>query len=342
VLNEYTEKLYPDLDERRKQNDLAKKARIEQERLEQTQTNVKDPQQVENATQQVNNDKIKHENDQTTVDQVQEEVKQQELTKDQADEETKEDKPVKSMAQLIQDEISELKKDQVFYVFDLKLQSLIFIKISDPYKDIIDVKALGAAIIHDVFEEQKYLTRFCLRFMPILFVCKASNVEHFKSLATNELDAYFGALDGVKWSMEWKNRGNQSVKRIDVLDFVYNQINKTGSGNSVDLSNPDHSVIVEVCMDVVLFSILPGFKKYRRYNISNPQDDKQNRRDAKQKAKQAEDVQHKEEEKAEDATEDAANKHEDKVAETAAQDANPQTKEDAKEEESSDGDIDLI
>lgn len=75
----------------------------------------------------------------------------------------------KSMEQMINDEISQLKDDKKFYVFDLNMQSIIFIKIADPYKDIISVKDLGAAIAHDVFVENKVLTRFCLRFLPIYF-----------------------------------------------------------------------------------------------------------------------------------------------------------------------------
>ena len=50
--------------------------------------------------------------------------------------------------------------------------------------------------------------------------------------------------------------------------MVYNLINTTGSGNSVDLTHPEHSVIVEVCMDIMLFSIVPKFREYKRYNLS--------------------------------------------------------------------------
>jgi hypothetical protein len=48
---------------------------------------------------------------------------------------------------LISEEIKEMKQDEKFYVFDLKMQSLIFIKISDPYKDLISVQELGGAIV---------------------------------------------------------------------------------------------------------------------------------------------------------------------------------------------------
>lgn len=50
------------------------------------------------------------------------------------------------MAEMISEEISELKKDQKFYVFNLGNKSMIFIKISNPYRDIIDVCKLGKLI----------------------------------------------------------------------------------------------------------------------------------------------------------------------------------------------------
>lgn len=260
VLNEYTEKLYPDLEAQRKINDEKKRKQKEEldkaKEAEANKTEIKEENTNQNIKEENNQPEVsmtepKHNNEDNK------EVKQEEEKKEQ------------TLDQLIAQEIQEIKKEQVFYVFDLRMSSLIFIKISDPYKDIIDVKKLGNAVIKDVMEEGKTVTRFWLRFLPILFVWKASNFGTFKTLAEKEINEYFKKTDGVKWSLEYKNRGNKTIKREDILDFVYNLINTTGSGNSVDLSNPEHSVIVEVCMDVVLFTIVPKFKEYRKYNISS-------------------------------------------------------------------------
>ena len=201
MLNDYTERLYPNLEELRKEKEIENEKKENQQKLSEQKEEIEDGKREE-----------KEQNQDAEIEQ-----------KDDAQiegegEQNQDSKPSKSMNELIKDELEQLKKDQIFYVFELKLQSLIFIRISDPYKDIIDVQKLGGAIIHDIFEEKKTLTRFCLRFLPILFVWKASNFDNFKTLSANEIKEYFNKLDGVKWSMEWKARGNKAVKQNEVLN----------------------------------------------------------------------------------------------------------------------------
>ena len=136
----------------------------------------------------------------------------------QEEEKHEEIKKPKSMDQLIAEEIQDLKKDEKFYVFDLKMPSLIFIKISLPYKDLIDVGDLGNAIVKDIMENKKTLTRFCLRFLPIMCVWKAANNNEFNKLATREVLKYFAKQDGVRWSFEYKARGNKKIDRTEILN----------------------------------------------------------------------------------------------------------------------------
>ena len=156
VLNEYTEKLYPDIEELREKNDeRIKKEKEEQEKLRLQAKAL--AMEKAGETEETKNTK---------------EIKESDL------EEKKEEKPEiesaqtnqKSMNQLIKEEIAGLKKEEKFYVFDLQTRSMIFIKISKPYRDIIDVVKLGTAILKDIHENKMTLTRFCYKFIPITFV----------------------------------------------------------------------------------------------------------------------------------------------------------------------------
>lgn len=239
VLNEFTEKLYPNLEEQKDQYVQ------EQEKIK-AQLALDKKKELQDAN---TNTPIKSEHVEATVEPT---------PTNQVEESTKTEEPeCKTISQLINDEISNLKTDQIFYVFPLKLNSLVFIKISDNYKTLIDPNLVTSEIFKHILETQKPLTRFWLRFMPIIFAWKAKSL--YKNLH-REIPAFFQKLDGVKWSMEFKCRNNNSIKRQDCLDVVYNDINTTGSGNSVDLTNPQYSVIVEVMMDIALVGVAEKFK----------------------------------------------------------------------------------
>ena len=171
VLNDYTERLYPHIEEQRKASDQLKQ---QQEQLQQTLvvggiSNCQSAEQQEGDGQQdqVEGDK---EVEQEVVKEIVDDTENEVEKSMQEEEKHEEIKKPKSMDQLIAEEIQDLKKDEKFYVFDLKMPSLIFIKISLPYKDLIDVGDLGNAIVKDIMENKKTLTRFCLRFLPIMCV----------------------------------------------------------------------------------------------------------------------------------------------------------------------------
>ena len=123
-----------------------------------------------------------------------------------------------SLDALIKEEIEGLKKDMKFYVFDLRMKSIVFIKVATPYKDLIDVCTLGHAIVNDIFEGKKTLTRFCMRFLPIKWVCKAKDKNTLFKHIRRETKAYFENKGAVKWSMEYKNRSNKLIHRTEILD----------------------------------------------------------------------------------------------------------------------------
>lgn len=124
---------------------------------------------------------------------------------------------------------------------------------------------------------------------------KASQVEsNLKRIETavKEYFAEFSGKGGTTWSFEFKSRGNKSVDRSDYLDIVFKLINTDNSGNSVDLKNSQHCVVMEIVREAMVFAILPQFKEYKKYNLTylntfeeNKQDDEENHKGEEKREK---------------------------------------------------------
>ena len=70
-----------------------------------------------------------------------------------------------------------------YFVFDMGIPGVIFVKLVDWMRPFIDVKKVGLAIIEHVQLNKDPMSRFACRFMPVDILCKA-NVEDFTKFAT--------------------------------------------------------------------------------------------------------------------------------------------------------------
>ena len=151
------------------------------------------------------------------------------------------------------------------------MEGLIFIKPSNSVSSHIDTRKIGFRIIDEIFKNEKNLCRFTNKFIPVEFLAKASQEEaniKWIEKAVNEYFDRFKGKGGTTWSLEFKARGNKSIDRESYLDVIYKLINTENSGNSVDLKNAEHSVIIEVIWDAMVFAIVPKFKEYKKYNLT--------------------------------------------------------------------------
>jgi hypothetical protein len=159
---------------------------------------------------------------------------------------------------------------RIFFVFDMSVPGVVFIKLVDWMRPHIDVKRVGQAIVEQVVESKEALTRFACRFMPVDILCKA-NLEDFKKFATPAIERVFNEASGadaksILWCMEFKRRNNDKVLRKDYFDLLQSIVHGFGH-HPISYDNADQEVVVEVFRDMLVFALLPRYKHYKKYNL---------------------------------------------------------------------------
>ena len=99
----------------------------------------------------------------------------------------------------------------------------IFIKMVDHMRPHIDVKKIGLAIIDHVKTTKEPVSRFALRLFPVDILLKANKIEDFAELTKPAIAKNFPVgedAERITWSMEFKKRSNDKVKKKDFLDIV--------------------------------------------------------------------------------------------------------------------------
>ena len=69
----------------------------------------------------------------------------------------------------------------------------------------------------------------------------------------------------MTWSMEFKNKNNNNIKKKEIIDFIFNFVD--GRLNPVDLRNADLYVIVEVYRDLLMLAVVPRYKELKKFNL---------------------------------------------------------------------------
>jgi len=127
----------------------------------------------------------------------------------------------------LEDEIAELKqnKTRIWFNFPTGTTGVIFIRLLDIFKPLIDVNRLANHIIDSILkeeegEEQQFHTRFTCRFIPIQFMMKASNnlaefnrllepaISNFVANKVQESREKGSARCRFSWCVEFKSRNN--------------------------------------------------------------------------------------------------------------------------------------
>ena len=116
----------------------------------------------------------------------------------------------------------------MFFIFDMGVPGVIFIKLVDWMRPHVDVKLIGTEIIKSVKETGQCSARFVCRLIPVDVLCKANNFEDFKMFADIGIKKYFreaelvnpATLTRIPWCMEFKRRNNDKIQRRDYQDFL--------------------------------------------------------------------------------------------------------------------------
>ena len=152
----------------------------------------------------------------------------------------------------------------------MQTPGVIFIKLVEPMRPHIDVMALAAAILNHITgpngDEMNCLTRFTCRFLPI-FILQKVNMTDFIKMCLPEVERVFKTTEPIKWCTEFKAKGNEKAIKSEYVDAIRKCVDQCNSNHQYSYDFADVEVLIEVYRDCLMFSVLPRYKKLKKYNL---------------------------------------------------------------------------
>lgn len=187
-------------------------------------------------------------------------------------------------------EINQLKAESAkpiasrrFQVVHTNVKNLVFIKstLSNPLE-------LVSHILKELDRTKKQRSRFLLRLLPIEVVCKAY-MNDIKLKANCILEKYF-SQEPKTYSIVFNHHSNDSIRREEIINELAEIIKKKNPGNRANLKNPEIAVVIEVIRGICLISVAPDYYKYKKYNLLEICNIKQNETSIKDSIKNSDKV----------------------------------------------------
>mmetsp|Transcript_46034 Transcript_46034/g.87834 ORF Transcript_46034/g.87834 Transcript_46034/m.87834 type:complete len:329 (-) Transcript_46034:100-1086(-) len=186
---------------------------------------------------------------------------------------TKEEESKEEVADIqasLASEIAELKEDKGKALFSkLEHQSgkgLCFIKMAWSEEGPTPSE-LALKLMEDIKSKRERKSRFCMRFVPVEHTCYASKEEISKA-ADDLVAKHFASGEGVtplKFSVMFEVRASGPFERMEVIDMV---AKKVPAPHTVDLTNPDRTIMVSCVKSVCLLSVITRYNELCKYNCN--------------------------------------------------------------------------
>ncbi|XP_055685833.1 THUMP domain-containing protein 1 homolog [Lutzomyia longipalpis] len=152
------------------------------------------------------------------------------------------------------------KKFHKFNVADTGVTNCVFIATS-----LDDPVGLGVKIARDIAATKVQRTKFLLRLIPVEVVCRA-NLRSITDAVGSLCDKYV-LQEPKTFSVVFNRRYNNAISRDDVIKEVADVVTSKNSGNKVNLTEPEISVVVEIIKGMCCISVLPDYLKLKKYNL---------------------------------------------------------------------------
>ena len=170
----------------------------------------------------------------------------------------------KSLKRQVDDLKSIKDRKRRFQRVPVKAKNIVFIRTS-----VENPSQLLLNIFNDIKDTQIKKTKKCLRFLPVMDTCNAK-VEHILKTAKPIITKIFHEVsEGFTYSIMWKIRCNDSIKRDDILPLLIDYMNSVNHTHRTDYSNPNFVLHFDVVGPVCFISLLQDFFKYKKYNLDN-------------------------------------------------------------------------
>uniref|UniRef100_A0A182QPR4 THUMP domain-containing protein n=1 Tax=Anopheles farauti TaxID=69004 RepID=A0A182QPR4_9DIPT len=148
-----------------------------------------------------------------------------------------------------------------FQSVDSGAMNCLFIQTSLP-----DPDEIAYRLMKDLSETKKHRSRFILRMLPILAVCRA-NLKEILDAVGALADQYF-LKEPKTYAIVFNRRLNNDLSRDDVIREVADLITAKNSGNKANLKSPQLAVIIEVIKGLCCIGILREYYELRKYNLT--------------------------------------------------------------------------
>jgi len=169
----------------------------------------------------------------------------------------------------IEEEIKNLKRNKnIFTSINTRCAATVFIKIEEKYSNLISPKEIVNYIINEVINTKKLLSKCISKFYPVE-ICMKYNLDNFKEKVDELVKKYFDEnIENKKtWKIELRIRNNNSVNKKEIMNFIFNKINR--DKYIVDYKKPELTFFVEISCNLMCLSVLEKFSEYKYYNIQS-------------------------------------------------------------------------
>jgi tRNA acetyltransferase TAN1 len=169
----------------------------------------------------------------------------------------------------IEEEIKNLKRNKnIFTSINTRCAATVFIKIEEEYSNLISPKEIVNYIINEVINTKKLLSKCISKFYPVE-ICMKYNFDNFKEKVDELVKKYFDEnIENKKtWKIELRIRNNNSVNKKEIMNFIFNKINR--DKYIVDYKKPELTFFVEISCNLMCLSVLEKFSEYKYYNIQS-------------------------------------------------------------------------
>ena len=175
----------------------------------------------------------------------------------------------KNVSSKIEEEIKNLQKNKkIFNSVNTRCAAIVFIKIEEEYSFQISPKEVVNYIINEVITTKKSLSKCISKFYPIE-ICTKYNLDTLNEKVDELVKKYFkDDIDNIKtWKIEIRVRNNNSVNKKEIMNIIFNKINK--EKYKVEYKNPELTFFVEISWNLMCLSVLEKFSEYKSYNIQS-------------------------------------------------------------------------
>ncbi|KAI8973661.1 thump domain-containing protein [Mycotypha africana] len=130
-------------------------------------------------------------------------------------------------------------------------------------------------MLNDIHENKVKRTRHISRFLPVEKACYA-NIEDIEKAAQHIFEPHFNQKDAEghvipkKFAVACRVRNCTKLDRMNVTTVLASIVGRVGqASHTVDLQEPDLTIIAEVCQNTCMLSVVKDFNQFKKYNVES-------------------------------------------------------------------------